>query len=147
MVIAHFQYLVMPDCNQCVESIAPMISLEIGYSIYCAVLWSAVPYTVPDYAVVTAFGITSSFLNLSLAISPIVIGCIDSYKFISLFFTAVGVLTVLTGTWLHLRSNQKDYSLNITECAKEVLAKEECEESIEESTEDSALVKKSQYDR
>lgn len=141
------QYFLMPDCDECLESIMPMIYLQIGYSIYCAVLWSAIPYTVPEYAVVTAFGLTSSCLNLSLAVSPILVGFIDSktgeYKFISLFFMIVGVMGVVSGTWLHLRNIKSNNNLNTPELKQEGIRKEDTCDEEKDTSEESNLLKRS----
>ena len=139
--IAHMQYFLMPDCEKCLESIMPMIYLQIGYSIYCAVIWSAIPYTVPEYAVVTAFGLTSSCMNLSLAVSPILVGFIESktgeYKFISLFFMIVGMMGVVSSTWLHLRSNN---NLNTPEVKLKEINKEDTWDEEQDTSEQSELL-------
>jgi MFS family permease len=145
-LIAHIQYFLMPDCEECLESIMPMIYLQVGYSIYCAVLWSAIPYTVPEYTVVTSFGLTSSCLNLSLAVSPILLGLIHSktgeYKFISLFFIIVAVMGLVSGTWLHLRNLESNNILNTPELKQEEMSKEDTCDEEQDTSEESELLKR-----
>mmetsp|Transcript_21546 Transcript_21546/g.3523 ORF Transcript_21546/g.3523 Transcript_21546/m.3523 type:complete len:182 (-) Transcript_21546:343-888(-) len=57
MTITHLAFLIMPDCDQCVYSILPLILLGFGYSIYASVIWASIPYVVMPKTVGTAFGL------------------------------------------------------------------------------------------
>ena len=51
----------MPVCETaCYGVVSPLILLGIGYSIYAAALWAAVPYVVEPKTVGSAFGICTA---------------------------------------------------------------------------------------
>jgi MFS family permease len=60
-VVSHIIELSLPDCDQCWESILPLVLLGISYTTYAVVLWGSLPYMVEARLLGTAFGICTTF--------------------------------------------------------------------------------------
>jgi MFS family permease len=75
-VIAHVIELLLPDCDQCWESVVPLVMLGISYTTYAVVMWGSLPYMVEARLLGTAFGICTTFQNLGTLVAPPIIGYI-----------------------------------------------------------------------
>jgi MFS family permease len=73
-ICAHSIYLFMPDCNQCWESVLPLMVLGVAYSIFSVILYMKLPTLVDHSMMGTAMGITGVLLNLISVIIPPLIG-------------------------------------------------------------------------
>lgn len=114
----HLSYLLMPDCEQCIYSILPLILLGFGFSIYASVIWSSIPFVVIPKTIGTAFGLGFAIQNLGLALAPMIIGLIlddtDSYSYVSLFLFCVGVFGIFSGILLGFADKARGGILNIS---------------------------------
>jgi len=105
MILAHFLYLVMPDCHQCTLSVVPLVLLGISYTTYAIVLFGALPYIVDEKLLGSAFGLCGSFQNIGTFIAPIIItwitgesdnpNKIHNYNWILCFFIAISAIALL----------------------------------------------------
>lgn len=78
MILAHFMQLFIPDCQECVISIFPLVFLGISYGTYAVAQWGALPYIVEHRTLGTAFGIVNVFENLGTVFAPPILGWIET---------------------------------------------------------------------
>lgn len=106
----------MPDCDKCGYSVAPLAFMGLGYSIYAAVMWASIPYIVIPKTVGTAFGLVTAIQNLGLAVAPMIVGGIhDSqggYSGVSTFFIIVGCIGIISALFLNLVDKRSGGILN-----------------------------------
>lgn len=62
--------MLLKPCDECYTEILPMVMIGIGYSIFAAALWAAIPYVVEARTVGTAFGITTAIQNIGMSFAP-----------------------------------------------------------------------------
>lgn len=62
--------MLLPPCEECYSEIFPMILIGLGYSLFAAALWAAIPYVVEPRTVGTAFGITTAIQNIGMSFAP-----------------------------------------------------------------------------
>ena len=87
------------------EPIFPLILLGVSYSIFASVIWPSISIAVNDKERVgLAYGITTSFQSLGLAIHPMIVASLlvgfGSYNCCLLFFAFLGFVSMLFGMWL-----------------------------------------------
>ena len=87
------------------EPILPLILLGVSYSIFASVIWPSISIAVNDKERVgLAYGITTSFQSLGLAIHPMIVASLlvgfGSYNCCLLFFAFLGFVSMLFGMWL-----------------------------------------------
>lgn len=81
------------------------ILLGVSYSIFASVIWPSISIAVNDKERVgLAYGITTSFQSLGLAIHPMIVASLlvgfGSYNCCLLFFAFLGFVSMLFGMWL-----------------------------------------------
>jgi MFS family permease len=76
MFCAHFIYVFLPDCDECIEGIPILILLGVGYALYASVMWASIPLVVDAKTVGTAFGLTTAVQNFGLFLAPLLVGVI-----------------------------------------------------------------------
>lgn len=116
VTLAHASYIIIPDCDKCVISILPMAVIGIAFSIYVIVIWTPIPDVVEPGKVGTAYGVLMSALSLGLAIGPINVGQLRDYMgdyfLVSIYFTAFGVLGVVSGVLINIEDSRTGGVLN-----------------------------------
>lgn len=75
-IIAFTSSMMMPPCSKCYNEGITLVLVGIGYSVYCAVIWSSIPYVVKPSTVGTAFGMTTAMQNTGMVIAPFIVGSI-----------------------------------------------------------------------
>ena len=102
MTGAHVIYLLSPDCDQCWESIVPLMILGLSYSIYSVLLYVTLAHFVDDSMMGKAYGISGVFLNFGRVIFPPLIGKIQEdselshgYFWVEICFVAVSILAFI----------------------------------------------------
>lgn len=58
--IGHFITMLLRPCDGCYSEVFPLVLIGLGYSLFAAALWAAIPYVVEARTVGTAFGITTA---------------------------------------------------------------------------------------
>lgn len=116
VTLAHASYIIIPDCDKCWISIVPMAVIGIAFSLYTIVIWTPVPDVVEPGKVGTAYGVLMSALSLGLAIGPINVGQLRDYMgdyfIVSIYFTAFGVLGVVSGILINIEDARTGGVLN-----------------------------------
>jgi MFS family permease len=99
---------ILPDTPGSKMEIIPLVIIGIGYSVYCAAIWSSIPYVVSPHTVGSAYGICTAIQNIGLVIAPTVVGYIKqnttkgySYFWVLMFFIAVNVVGFLCNAYLY----------------------------------------------
>lgn len=133
VALSHASYLIIPDCDKCFISIVPIAMIGIAFSVYVIVIWTPIPDVVEARTVGTAYGVLMSALNLGLAIGPLnageLIDATGNYFMVSVYFTAFGVLGVITGVFINIEDRKTGGILNAIPKPED----EEIEESDMES--------------
>lgn len=116
VALAHASYLIIPDCDKCLISIAPIAVIGIAFSVYVIVIWTPIPDVVEPGKVGTAYGVLMSALNLGLAIGPLNAGeladATGNYFMVSVYFTAFGVLGVISAILINIEDRKTGGILN-----------------------------------
>lgn len=58
--IGHLTTMLLKPCDECYTEVVPLVLIGLGYSIFAAALWAAIPYVVEPRTIGTAFGITTA---------------------------------------------------------------------------------------
>jgi len=102
----HIGFLLFPSCHQCHWILAPYCLMGVGLSVYGGVIWPCIPLVVDPSTTGTAFGLTTAFQNLGMALSPTILTVLHSstksFTFPFLYIIAcciVGILSA-TGVWI-----------------------------------------------
>mmetsp|Transcript_2116 Transcript_2116/g.5231 ORF Transcript_2116/g.5231 Transcript_2116/m.5231 type:complete len:112 (+) Transcript_2116:1009-1344(+) len=66
--------MLIPDCDGCYWGAISLAFLGLGYAVYAAVMWAAIPYTVEAKTIGTAFGVATAVQNFGLAVGPLIVG-------------------------------------------------------------------------
>jgi len=74
LIIAFYISMMAPECHQCNNELYPLVLSGIGNSISAAAIWGSVPYSVPESAVGSAFGVTTAMINIFLSASTMFVG-------------------------------------------------------------------------
>ena len=103
MTGAHLIYLLSPDCDQCWQSIVPLMILGLSYSIYSVLLYTSLAHFVDDTMMGKAYGISGVFINFGRVIFPPLVGQIQEdttershgYFWVEISLIAVSVLAFI----------------------------------------------------
>jgi MFS family permease len=94
--------------------IVPLALIGIGYSLYSAAVWPAVPDVVPDARKGVAFGVVTAVQNGGLALFPVLVAAMrahtHSYEPIEIFFALLAGLGIGSGVllnWDDMRSGDR----------------------------------------
>lgn len=116
VTLAHASYIIIPDCDKCWVSIVPMAVIGVAFSLYTIVIWTPIPDVVEQGKVGTAYGVLMSALSLGLAIGPINVGQLRDYTgdyfLVSIYFTAFGLLGVVSGILINIEDAKTGGVLN-----------------------------------
>ncbi len=96
----------------------PLIGQGIAYSLFAAVLWPSVPFSVEEKSIGTAYGLITAIQNSGLAAFPLIISVIynnSDNKYIpnvEIFFVACAVCGVFVGLALNIMDAKRGGLLN-----------------------------------
>ena len=98
--------------------ILPLIGQGIAYSLFAAVLWPSVPFSVEKKSVGTAYGLITAIQNAGLALFPVVISGIQQSSggkylpWCEVFFVCCAIAGVIVGFFLNVVDAKKGGKLN-----------------------------------
>eukprot|EP00520_Triparma_pacifica_P017792 CAMPEP_0118668346 /NCGR_PEP_ID=MMETSP0785-20121206/20294_1 /TAXON_ID=91992 /ORGANISM="Bolidomonas pacifica, Strain CCMP 1866" /LENGTH=588 /DNA_ID=CAMNT_0006562907 /DNA_START=19 /DNA_END=1785 /DNA_ORIENTATION=+ len=98
--------------------VPPLIGQGLAYSLFAAVLWPSVPFTVEPKSVGTAYGLITAIQNSGLAAFPLIISALydaSDNKYIpnvELFFTGCAIAGVAVGILLNIMDARNGGKLN-----------------------------------
>lgn len=109
-IIAYSASMIMPPCNKCYNEVFTLVLVGLGYSIYCACIWTSIPYVVKPSAVGSAFGMTTALQNTGMVIAPFIVGSIrdkyssidHGYYYVNAFFVSVNILGLIFNIILYV---------------------------------------------
>ena len=108
LIAAFTTSLLLPATQGSKIETVPLVLLGVGYSIYCSVIWSSIPYTVSPQTVGTAFGICTAIQNMGLVIAPTVVGYLKTntermfgYFWVMIFFICINIVGLGCNTYLY----------------------------------------------
>jgi MFS family permease len=124
--IVHFTFALIPDCNECMVSIVPLIFYGLFFALYTSLLISSVSVISDQKVIGTALGIIYSGQNTGLAIGPLVVGRIindenkilEGYHFMSLVLgccAAVATINSAINYWYDKKRNDGRLQKNMDE--------------------------------
>ncbi|GMH95609.1 hypothetical protein TrST_g6790 [Triparma strigata] len=98
--------------------IAPLIGQGVAYSLFAAVLWPSVPFSVEAKSVGTAYGLITAIQNFGLAVFPLIVSQLKSANGglylpnCEVFFTGCAAAGVLVGALLNIFDARRGGKLN-----------------------------------
>ncbi|GMI27444.1 hypothetical protein TrCOL_g3605 [Triparma columacea] len=98
--------------------VAPLVGQGVAYSLFAAVLWPSVPFTVEEKSVGTAYGLITAIQNSGLAAFPLIISALydeAGNKYIptvEVFFAGCAALGVVVGVVLNVQDKRTGGKLN-----------------------------------
>mmetsp|Transcript_2118 Transcript_2118/g.5240 ORF Transcript_2118/g.5240 Transcript_2118/m.5240 type:complete len:167 (+) Transcript_2118:1009-1509(+) len=111
--------MLIPDCDGCYWGAISLAFLGLGYAVYAAVMWAAIPYTVEAKTIGTAFGVATAVQNFGLAVGPLIVGGLidgtslqDGYFWASMFFIFMGALGIISAILLGIVDKNNNGVLN-----------------------------------
>ncbi|OMJ66286.1 hypothetical protein SteCoe_36920 [Stentor coeruleus] len=119
IMIAHILFIVTPDSSEPIYPIFYLILIGLAYSVHSTALWSALPFTVDEKVLGTAYGSSYSLSNIGFFTVPLIIGTLQEntktmhgYFWVGIFFILLAFTGVCTGLALLIIDKKKGGSLN-----------------------------------
>ena len=120
-ILAFFISATLPECpegDECYYEFAPLFFVGIGYSIFLAFFWGAIPLTVEEKSIGTAYGVSQAFQNISVSFAQLLIDKIllatqnkfgegTNYGGVDGFYIALNLIGVFFTMFLHCWDKHK----------------------------------------
>lgn len=119
IMIAHILFIITPDASEPIYPIFYLILIGLAYSVHSTALWSALPFTVDEKVLGTAYGSSYSLANIGFFTVPLIIGTLQEktktmhgYFWVGIFFILLAFTGMCTGLALLILDKKKGGNLN-----------------------------------
>ncbi|OMJ89248.1 hypothetical protein SteCoe_8636 [Stentor coeruleus] len=115
---AHILFILTPDGSEPIHPIFYLIFIGLAYSVHSTALWSALPFTVEEKILGTAYGGSYSLANIGFFIVPLIVGSLQEtktmhgYFWVGIFFIILAFIGICTGLALLILDKNKGGNLN-----------------------------------
>lgn len=114
----HILFILTPDGSEPIHPIFYLIFIGLAYSVHSTALWSALPFTIEEKILGTAYGGSYSIVNCGFFIVPLAIGSLQEtktmhgYFWVGIFLIILAFIGICTGLALLILDKKKGGNLN-----------------------------------